>query len=195
MTGEANAAEFEGAAYLRNWDAACGRDPSDRVTGGIFLPEPEKLRAHLTTIYRFGDAAKDLVRDQFGPWWITRETMELLVARAGDTEALVFKARVHLAVPPEFSAMNRCFRAVVRKTLLAFGGVGGLVYQEPPAGAREGDRPVIWPGGAELTGTPTDRTSRRQLFIPGLARVPDALAFQPVRSVAEVVASFHSGTD
>lgn len=195
MAGEANAAEFEGGAYLRNWRAARGLDPSDRVTGGIFQPAPEKLRAHLTTIYRFGDTAKDLDRDRFGPWWITRETMELLVAHAGDAEALVMTARIHLAVPPEFSAMNRCFRAIVRQTLRAFGGVGGLVYQDPSEGAPEGSRPVIWPGGTELTGRPADRTSRRQLFIPGLASVPDALVFQPVRSVSEVVASFHSGTE
>ena len=64
MAREANAAEFEGDAYTCNFRAARGLDPNDRVIGGIFQPEPEKLRN--TTIYRFGDTAKDLNRNRFG---------------------------------------------------------------------------------------------------------------------------------
>ena len=191
MAGEANAAEFEGSAYTRNYRAARGLDPSDRVTGGIFQPEPEKLRN--TTIYRFGDTAKELDRDRFGRWWVSRETLEQLVCYASDAESLVWIARQHLAVPPDFNAMNRCFTANVRLTLRAFGGVGGLVFEDLPDTAPGGARTVIWPGGAELTGTPADRTMKRQLFIPGLERVPTALAFGPVKTVAQLVAAFRFG--
>ena len=192
MAGEANAAEFEGVAHDRNFRAARGLDSvagdPDRVTGGIHLPEPEKLRAG-TTIYRFGDTAKRLDRDRFGRWWISRETAELLAEYAGNAESLAATARQHLAVHPDFSTLNRVFVADIRQTLRAFGGVGGLVFQDPPqTGA--GEKPVIWPGGAELTGTPRDRTMKRQLFIPGLAKVPQALAFRPVMTVAEWLSAF-----
>ena len=74
MASEANAAEFEGDAYLRNFRAACGLDKDDRITGGIFKPEPEKLRAG-AIIHRFGDTTKSLDEDRFGRWWIAHETM------------------------------------------------------------------------------------------------------------------------
>jgi hypothetical protein len=192
MAGEANAGEFEGDAYMRNYRAARGLDPSDRVIGGIIQPEPEKLRPNIT-IYRFGDTAKDLDRDRFGRWWMARETLEELTRYAVDAESLVRIARQHLAVPPDFSAMNRCFTADLRLTLRAFGGVGGLVFEDLPAAAPGGARTVIWPGGTELTGTPADRTMKRQLFIPGLDRVPDALSFGPVTTVTELVAAFRLG--
>ncbi len=192
MAGEANAAEFEGDAYTRNYRAARGLDPSDRVTGGIFQPEPEKLRQNLT-IFRFGDTSKELNRDRFGRWWIARETLEELVRYAVDAESLVRIARQHLAVPPDFNAMNRCFTADLRLTLRAFGGVGGLVFEDLPATAPGGAHAVIWPGGTELTGTPRDRTMKRQLFLPGLDRVPNALAFRPVLTLAELVAAFRVG--
>ena len=189
MAGEANAAEFEGDAYLRNFRAARGLDRNDRVTGGIFQPEPEKLRQN-TTIYRFGDTAKDLDRDRFGRWWMARETIELLARYAIDAESLVMIARQHLAVPPDFSSMNRCFTADLRMTLRAFAGVGGLVFEDLPGGVR----PVIWPGGTELTGTPADRTMKRQLFIPGLDKIPSALSFRPVQTVAEWLSAFRTGS-
>ncbi len=188
MAGEANAAEFEGDAYTRNFRAARGLDPDDRVTGGIFQPEPEKLRQN-TTIYRFGDTAKSLDRDRFGRWWMARETIELLARYAIDAELLVMIARQHLAVPPDFSSMNRFFIADLQATLRAFGGVGGLVFEDVPGS----DRPVIWPGGTELSGTPADRTMKRQLFIPGLDRVPAALSFRPVLTVADWLAAFRIG--
>jgi len=195
MAGEANAAEFEGAAFALNFRAAQGLETTegdpDRVTGGIFVPEPEKVRPG-ATIYRFGDTAKEFDRDRFGRWWMARETVELLARYAGDAESLVWIARQHLAVPPGFSSLNRFFTADLRHTLRAFGGVGGLVFEDPPAGA-VGERTTIWPGGAELTGTPTDRTMKRQLFIPGLAKVPAALAFRPVQSVAEWLTAFQRG--
>jgi hypothetical protein len=195
MAGEANAAEFEGAAYKVNFRAAQGLDSvpgdKDRVTGGIFLPEPEKLRGG-TTIFRFGNSAVDLDRDRFGRWWMARETLELLVQYAGDAESLVWIARQHLAVPPGFSSLNRLFTADLRQTVRAFGGVGGLVFEDPPAGGASG-RTTIWPGGAELTGTPTDRTMKRQLFIPGLAKAPAALSFRPVQSVAEWLSAYRRG--
>jgi len=194
MAGEANAAEFEGAAYTANFRAAQGLDtvPGDpeRVSGGIFLPEPEKLRPG-TTIYRFGNTASDLERDRFGRWWMARETLELLAQYAGDAESLVWIARQHLAVPPGFSSLNRFFTLDLRQTVRAFGGVGGLVFEDPPAG-RGGARTTIWPGGAELTGTPTDRTMKRQLFIPGLAKVPAALSYRPVQSVADWLSAYRS---
>jgi hypothetical protein len=192
MAGEANAAEFEGDAYTRNYRAARGLDPTDRVTGGIFQPEPEKLRQNIT-IFRFGDTAKALDRDRFGRWWMARETLEELVRYAVDAESLVRIARQHLAVPPDFNAMNRCFIADLRLTLRAFGGVGGLVFEDLPATAPGGARTVIWPGGTELTGTPAGRTMKRQLFIPGLDRVPNALAFRPVLTLAELIAAFRLG--
>lgn len=192
MAGEANAAEFEGDAYTRNVRAARGLDPSDRVTGGIVQPEPEKLRQN-TTIYRFGDTSKDLDRDRFGRWWMARETLEELARYAIDAESLVRIARQHLAVPPGFNAMNRCFTADLRATLRAFGGVGGLVFEDLPDAAPGGARTVIWPGGAELTGRPADRTMKRQLFIPGLDRVPSSLAFRPVMTVTELVAAMRFG--
>ena len=192
MAGEANVVEFEGDAYQRNYRAARGLDPSDRVIGGIFQPEPEKLRQN-TTIYRFGDTAKDLDRDRFGRWWMARETLEELARYAIDAESLVRIARQHLAVPPDFSAMNRCFIADLRLALRAFGGVGGLVFEDLPDTAHGGARTVIWPGGTELTGTPIDRTMKRQLFIPGLDRVPNALAFRPVMTVTDLIATFRFG--
>jgi hypothetical protein len=192
MAGEANAAEFEGDAYTRNYRAARGLDPTDRVTGGIFQPEPEKLRQNIT-IFRFGDTVKALDRDRFGRWWMARETLEELVRYAVDAESLVRIARQHLAVPPDFNAMNRCFIADSRLTLRAFGGVGGLVFEDLTATAPGGARTVIWPGGTELTGTPADRTMKRQLFIPGLDRVPNALAFRPVLTLAELIAAFRLG--
>ncbi len=192
MAGEANAVEFEGDSYLRNYRAACGLDPSDRVIGGIFQPEPEKLRPN-TTIYRFGDIAKDLDRDRYGRWWIARETLEELTRYAVDAESLVRIARQHLAVPLDFNAMDRCFTADLTQTLRAFGGVGGLVFEDLPATGRDAPRTVIWPGGTELTGTPRDRTMKRQLFIPGLDRVPNALIIRAVMTVAALVAAFRRG--
>jgi hypothetical protein len=194
MAGEANAAEFEGAAYTRNYRKARGLDDSNVVTGGIFQPEPEKLRPG-ATIHRFGDTAKALDRDRFGPWWITSETLQLLARYAADAAWLVSIARQHLAVPPHFSGMNRCFTADVRLTIRAFGGVGGMVFEDVPKTAEGGARTVIWPGGAELTGTPADRTMKRQLYIPipGLQLVPDALSFRPVQTVAELIATVLGG--
>ena len=192
MAGEANAAEFEGDAYLANFRAAHGYDTSDRVTGGIFQPEPEKLRPG-ATIYRFGDTTKDIEHDRFGRWWVASETIELLARYAVDAESLVRIVRIHLAVPPGFNAMDRMFIADVRLTLRAFGGVGGLVFEDLPAGPREPERTVKWPGGTELIGTPTDRTMKRQLFVPGLAKVPNALAYRPVRSVKQWIGAFRHG--
>ena len=78
------------------------------------------------TIYRFDDTEKNLDRDRFGRWWMARETLEELARYAIDAESLVRIARQHLAVPPDFSAMNRFLTANLRLTLRAFGGVGGL---------------------------------------------------------------------
>ncbi|MCC6716610.1 MAG: hypothetical protein IT555_01885 [Acetobacteraceae bacterium] len=195
MAGEANAAEFEGAAYTSNYRAARGLDPSDRVTGGIFMPKPEKIRPG-STIFRFGDTGKALDADRYGRWWLARETLELLAEHAGDAESLVWIARQHLAVPPPprgFSALNRMFTADVKLPLRAFGGVGGLVFEDIPGADGADARTVAWPGGAELTGTPRDRTMKRQLFIPGLQRVPSAVDFRPVQTVADWMAALRGG--
>lgn len=203
MAGEANAAEFEGAAYGANYARAQGRPTEDRTeayyypreaVGGIFLPEPEKLRPPML-LHRFGDSTQPRERNRYGGWWMARETLELLARYAGDAETLVRIARQHLAVPLSFNAMDVMYTATLRQTLRAFGGVGGLVRAAPADAGGAAEMASLYPGGTELTGTPADRSMKRQLFIPGLYKVPDAVAFRPDRTVADWITAFHDGTD
>lgn len=205
MSDEANAIEFQGSAYNRNYDEARGIQPGyydkrhkkndagkDFVVGGIRLPEPENIRKN-ATIFRFSSFSRAATGAAYGPWWISRETMELLAWPARSEHHLVSMARQHLAVPEDWSMMTGVFTATLKRPLRAFGGIGGLVHQDPPAqkgGARKG---MILPGGAELNGTAEDRTKKRQLFIPGLSKVKDELDIAAIQTVSHWLAAFNRG--
>ncbi len=204
MSDEANAIEFQGSAYNRNYDAARGILPGyydkahktdagkDFVLGGILQPEPEKIRKG-ATIFRFSSFSRAATGAAYGVWWISRETAELLARQALSEHHLVSMARQHLAVPDDWSMMTGVFTATLKRPLRAFGGVGGLVHQDPPAqkgGARKG---AILPGGTELIGTAKDRSMKRQLFIPGLSKVKDALDIAAIQTVSHWLAAFNRG--
>jgi hypothetical protein len=204
MSEAANASEFEGAAYTRNYDAAQGIQPGyydkrrkpyddkDYVLGGIFQPEMEKLRPGLT-IFRFSNFGRDTPQGARGPWWLSRETMESLVARATSEHHLASLARQHLAVPDDWNMMTGIFTATVARPLRAFGGVGGMVRQDPPDGSGTARKGAFLPGGTELTGRPADRTMKRQLFIPGLPKVPDAIDVTKLQTISNWFAAFNRG--
>ena len=204
MSGEANASEFEGAAYKKNYDAARGIQPgyyepghrgdADRefVIGGIHLPEMEKLKPG-AIIFRLASFAQDTREGARGRWWISWETGRLFAERAISAHHFVNMARQHLAVPNDFNRITGVFRARVVLPLRAFSGVGGLVHQDPPAirgGARRG---ASLPGGAELDGSAIDRTMKRQLFIPGLLEVPDAIAVDRLMEIGKWLSAFEAG--
>jgi len=167
----ANAAQFAGS---RPFESASGVsansaivDPQGRVigqvmTGGIIAPRRYELAAG-TILFRWGAknaAPMDIAQRE---WWIEKLSFEKLLSFANAYEISVGMAtRVLCLVPPEWSDLGTLVRAVTRRPLLAYRGLGNSVVV-----------PMKDELGAVRLPHQNDIAARRlhQLYIPGLAGI------------------------
>jgi hypothetical protein len=163
----ANADQFRGP---EPFEAASGVnsaiiDPHGHViahvmTGGMIAPKKCEL-ASWTVLFRFGASAASPFDVAQGRWWLEKSSFEKLLSFANVHEISVgMAARVLCLVPPEWSDLGTLVRAVTRRPLLAYRGLGNSVV------VPKKDR-----FGAVRLPHQNDIAARRlyQVFIPGLA--------------------------
>lgn len=144
--------------------------------GGIFRPSEADLELG-QTYYRFvsstngsactdGALAKGIVKEWFaGEWWITKQTFSHMCrfARAHEL-SLENAARYFLAVPYEWSRMDRVICATLALPIRAYVGEGKPVFIQEQKGKSNNVRDK-W--------IPPQQTKVKQIYIPGLRQNSD----------------------
>ena len=185
MAGSANEAQFGGVLRDDNLRRAMGykRDGKTRL-GGIVNPGKIKL-APGDIIFRFGNKQRTEREDRCGAWWMTQATLALNAEHADSVQTLIDILRQNLALPPAFSPLDRVIGATVQEKLSAFAGVGGGIFRRELDTKDKAGAPPLLLGGMERDGSAAGVSLRFQLFIPGLADCPWALAYGGQRNAMQ----------
>ena len=160
MSTAANAEAFAQPHWLvkaRGFDVKSWYEKGLAVgTGGIARPEPTRLPAG-RRYYRFANSRKLLAEQLGGEWWLDEEGFRTLSNFAqANGYRLREAARLMLALPYDWTAVDRLVTALLRQPLRAYTGYGKVTQ-----GAEDGpDRGTRW--------VPTQHVKVRQFFIPGL---------------------------
>jgi len=124
--------------------------------GGIVNPQPTRLPGG-QYYYRFASSVSPREAQLGGGWWLDFEGYNTIAQFANrNGYRLREAARLILALPYEWTKVDRLVRALLRAPLRAYTG-----YGKPAAGTAAGaDRGTRW--------IPTQHVRVRQLYIPGL---------------------------
>lgn len=125
-------------------------------TGGILMPQPTRLLAgHF--YYRFASSRSSAEAQLGGGWWLDYEGFRTVSAFAAEHGyRLKDAARLMLALPYAWTAVDLLIKALLLQPLRAYTGLG-----KPAQGPQNGpDRGTRW--------IPTQYQSVRQIYIPGL---------------------------
>jgi hypothetical protein len=115
-------------------------------TGGILMPRPVHLRVG-QRYYRFASSTSSREAQLGGGWWIDFENFRLIESFAREhRHSLSYAARLFLALPYQWTRVDRLVHAILEVPLKAYAG--------------EGKRATTW--------TPLQHRRAQQLYIPGL---------------------------
>lgn len=166
------------AWYHRRPDKQKGRQ-----NGGII--DPQQTHLYLGhRYYRFAGATTASVDQLSSPWWMSFDTFQIIRQYADRSDlSLPYTARLFLAIPEEWSRMDRVISAQLAVSLNAYAGKGKVANSGKVAKLET----AVTSGGKVPDGnwTPIQHMSVTQLFIPGLRvnRMPARLASQAWKDV------------
>ena len=125
-------------------------------TGGILMPEPLSLPTG-QYYYRFASSNSSREAQQGGGWWLDFENFKKIDQFAKSNQySIRDAARLMLALPYDWTRVDRLVRAMLVKPMKAYAGEG-----KPAKGPEAGyDKDTTW--------IPTQHMKVRQLYIPGL---------------------------
>jgi len=138
-----------------------------RQNGGIVDPQ----QTHLSPghrYYRFAGATTAWIDQLSSPWWMSFDTFQIIRQYADRNDlGLPHAARLFLAIPEEWSRMDRVISAQLAEPLDAYAGRGKVAT------------------GTDGNWTPIQHMQVTQIFIPGLRvnRMPTQLASQAWQDV------------
>ena len=156
MSEPLNAAAFSQPHWLviaRGFDTERWFEDGQVVgSGGILMPQPMHLRVG-QRYYRFVSSTSTRAAQLGGGWWIDFENFRLIESFASEHGySLGDAARLFLALPYEWSRVDRLVKAILEVPLKAYAGFGKQVEQK----------------AAGTTWVPLQHRRVRQLYIPGL---------------------------
>jgi hypothetical protein len=157
-----NAACFAEPHWLiiaRGFDTEHWFEDSQAVgTGGILMPEPVHLRVG-QRYYRFVSSTSSREAQLGGGWRIDFQNFRLIESFADEHgHSLPDAARLFLALPYEWTRVDRLVHAILEVPLKAYAGEGKRVQLKARAN-------TPYPG---TTWTPLQHRRAQQLYIPGL---------------------------
>ena len=125
-------------------------------TGGISMPQPTRLQPG-QYYYRFASSRTSQAAQRGGGWWLDFEAFRTISAFAqAHGYRLRDAARLMLALPYDWTAVDLLVKAYLQQPLRAYTGLG-----KPAQGSQAGpDRGTKW--------IPTQQVAVRQLYVPGL---------------------------
>ena len=127
-------------------------------TGGILMPQPVHLRAG-QRYYRFVSSTSSREAQLGGGWWIDFENFRLIESFAREHgHSLSDAARLFLALPYDWTRVDRLVHAILAVPLKAYAGQGKQVELKARASAPH--HGTTW--------TPLQHRRAQQLYIPGL---------------------------